>query len=288
MDNNIYFDKETLTKYLEYTGKMRYALRYETNGDPNQEVKIEAAEKLSLIHYLMAHIGEHFFDYFPANYYLSKEDKIAYKDFIDDLKSAPEDVVQTLVLFEPESLAQVNYINFDDEYKEAKYEQDFDLEDDILELLLNLLSNIEEFEERLISAPIIKDKTKPSQRELEFLINKISEIQESILSFGEQNSMMIDMFQFAKLLEVYKNPLLFAWEKFKYGWHSDFWKEGDSMFEYDMFLFNAKDHLEKAIMSLERQSVFKEFEYDKEISDSLIRIYKELLKRLDNGSLTIS
>lgn len=41
-------------------------------------------------------------------------------------------------------------------------------------------------------------------------------------------------------------------------------------------------------MSLELQSVFKEFEYDREISDSLIRIYKELLKRLDNGSLTIS
>ena len=44
-----------------------------------------------------------------------------------------------------------------------------------------------------------------------------------------------------RLYEQLKLPLFFAWQKYKYGWHSDFWKEGDSTFEYMFFELKAEE-----------------------------------------------
>ncbi|MBQ7057584.1 MAG: hypothetical protein IJM84_06530 [Bacteroidaceae bacterium] len=53
--------------------------------------------------------------------------------------------------------------------------------------------------------------------------------------------------------ELYQYPLLFAWEKYHYGAHWDFWEEGHSMFEYLMFESRAKEIIPQLIAEVSQQ-----------------------------------
>ncbi len=103
-----------------------------------------------------------------------------------------------------------------------------------------------------------------------------------MLENGEIHNQQIKAFQFNKMLDMFKNPLLFAWEQFKYGWHSDFWKEGDSMIEYDMFLFNSQEHLDKCLLILDMQSPFTNFERNGQITCDLKEILSDISKRISS------
>ena len=88
-----------------------------------------------------------------------------------------------------------------------------------------------------------------------------------------------------QILEMYKNVLYFAWEKYKYGWHSDFWEEGHSMFDYMMFEMKARDVISELNEVLKESSPFRMIEKNGAITKALIDICEDLLKKLDSGEI---
>lgn len=257
IDNNPIFSQENIKRLGGYISEKEYVLAYDANDTEEQK---EAAEKLSLVKYLMAHMADHFFGYFPATYFLNDYQRQAFNDFIEDLKQDPLQVLEILIGFVDDAFDEIEYIEYptDEQYRKTKRNKE--TEEDVVNFLVEVHKNLGEFRERLYSAPQNQDETKPSESRLKALINTISKIQDYMLSQGEAHNQLVQAFQFAKMLDLFKNPLLFAWEQFKYGWHSDFWKEDDSMMEYDMFLFNAQEHLDKCLHILKSESPFMHFE----------------------------
>jgi hypothetical protein len=93
--------------------------------------------------------------------------------------------------------------------------------------------------------------TRPSKPELEDIIELFKKTQKSIEEYGNsvnEGQRSLDLIQ---MLEVFETPLLFAWEKFGYGYHSDFWTDGANMFVYMGFEMNPTEQLQKTIIAWE-------------------------------------
>jgi hypothetical protein len=123
---------------------------------------------------------------------------------------------------------------------------------------------------------------KPNKAQIKSLIEAINEIKENILQYADSshnNELVMRAFQFSKMLELYTYPLLYAWQIYKYGWHSDFWEEGESMLDYMMFELKSREMTKQLLDTLEQgDSPFKNFERNGAITKDLIRIYSILIK----------
>ncbi len=127
-----------------------------------------------------------------------------------------------------------------------------------------------------------KKDSKPSECKIRELINVLSSLQSQASKRAEQrNNYEFNVFtaKFNTMLETYKNPLLMAWQLYGYGWHSDFWKEGDSMLSYEIFECQAREVITSLIASLEGSSPFAPCERDSMITNGLLSIYRHMLKQ---------
>ena len=79
------------------------------------------------------------------------------------------------------------------------------------------------------------------------------------------------------MMEIFLNPLYLAWQVYEYGWHSDFWKEGESMFGFMMFEVRAEEIINQLINVLETQSPFSLLERDGVITKGLLKVYRHFL-----------
>ncbi|MDE6538359.1 MAG: hypothetical protein K2M13_10070 [Muribaculaceae bacterium] len=284
IDNNPIFSQENIKRLASYISDKAYTLRYDSN---DTEEQYDAAEKLSLINYLMAHLADHFFGYFPASYFINDEQRNAFKDFIDDLKQDPMQILEMLIGFVDDAFDELDCIEYPEDEIYRKPKRDAAIEEDVVNFLVEIHKNFGEFHDRLFAPAQNQDKTKPTETRVRVLLNTISKIQDYMLTQGESHNQLDQAFQYSKMLEMFKLPLLFGWEQYKYGWHSDFWKEGDSMLEYDMFLFNANDHLQNCIATLTTDSPFKYFERNGQITNDLIEILTDISNRLSSGEFKI-
>ncbi len=82
--------------------------------------------------------------------------------------------------------------------------------------------------------------------------------------------------------EVYQYPLLFAWEKYGYGAHWDFWEEGHDMLQYVMFEHRIKDIIPQLIEAVNVQKEYFHPRY-KDVLD----VYDKLRRDLENGTIKI-
>ena len=128
---------------------------------------------------------------------------------------------------------------------------------------------------------------KPLSSDIKSLIDIISHIQEKFSEIGEKTGDTIVAFQNNKKLEAFKNVLFFAWEKYKYGWHSDFWEEGDSMIDYMMFEVNAENIISDLIIVLKTKSPFELLEKDGAITNGLLSVYQSLQVDLQQGKIKV-
>ena len=128
---------------------------------------------------------------------------------------------------------------------------------------------------------------KPSSGDIKSLIDIISHIQEKFSEIGEKTGDTIVAFQNHKMHEAFKNVLFFAWEKYKYGWHSDFWEEGDSMIDYMMFEVNAENIISDLIIVLKTKSPFELLEKDGAITNGLLFVYQSLQVDLQQGKIKV-
>ena len=112
------------------------------------------------------------------------------------------------------------------------------------------------------------------------LIRTIKTIQDNYSKLADDrhdNEFTLQVFQTNKFFEMYKLPLFKAWEVYHYGSHSDFWKEGDSMFDYMMFEIKAKEMINDLIESLSHKSPFSAIERNSSITNGLLKVYRHLL-----------
>ena len=128
---------------------------------------------------------------------------------------------------------------------------------------------------------------KPLSSDIKSLIDIISHIQEKFSEIGEKTGDTIVAFQNNKMLEAFKNVLFFAGEKYKYGWHSDFWEEGDSMIDYMMFEVNAENIISDLIIVLKTKSPFELLEKDGAITNGLLSVYQSLQVDLQQGKIKV-
>ena len=128
---------------------------------------------------------------------------------------------------------------------------------------------------------------KPLSSDIKSLIDIISHIQEKFSEIGEKTGDTIVAFQNNKMLEAFKNVLFCAWEKYKYGWHSDFWEEGDSMIDYMMFEVNAENIISDLIIVLKTKSPFELLEKDGAITNGLLSVYQSLQVDLQQGKIKV-
>lgn len=121
--------------------------------------------------------------------------------------------------------------------------------------------------------------------ELKQLIEVITKIQNQFSEIGQRTGDVMIAIKNNQILEMYKNVLYFAWEKYKYGWHSDFWEEGHSMFDYMMFEMKARDVISELNEVLKETSPFRMIEKNGAISKALMAICEDLVKKLDRGEI---
>lgn len=86
-------------------------------------------------------------------------------------------------------------------------------------------------------------------------------------------------------IDVFKMPLYFVWEKYKFGIADDVWEEGEDMLPYLLFTEKLESNLINLIDVLRTETPFIGIEKDRAISDGLIIIYTDLLTKIQNGKL---
>lgn len=128
---------------------------------------------------------------------------------------------------------------------------------------------------------------KPSKQQIKQMIETISHVQEQFVKTAERFGDSMRGFQIKQSLETFKLPLFFAWRGYKYGWHTDWCEEGDSLFPFMMFEANLKKNTQELIDLLRTQSPFAQIERDSMITNTLISIYSTFISDIDNGTIKL-
>lgn len=128
---------------------------------------------------------------------------------------------------------------------------------------------------------------KPSKELIKNMIEAISQVQIQIDEVAEQLGDEIRGFQIRHILETFKLPLFFAWQAYKYGWHTDWCKEGDSLLPFIMFESNLKKNIKNLIDLLRSESPFAPIEHNSAITNTLISIYTTFINDIDDGTIKI-
>lgn len=127
----------------------------------------------------------------------------------------------------------------------------------------------------------------PSKENIKVLVDVLNKIHENATKFFEKQGDGLQAFQYGQMIEAFKLPLYCAWQLYKYGWHTDFMKEGDSLFPYMMFESKALEMLTDLIKLLESDSPFTLLERNGTVTKGLLQIYRQMLSDLESGKIEI-
>ena len=141
------------------------------------------------------------------------------------------------------------------------------------------------FEEIIGQSDEVSDK--PSKQQIKSMIETISHVQEQFVKAAERYGDNMRGFQIKQSLETFKLPLFLAWRGYKYGWHTDWCEEGDSLFPFMMFEADLKKNTQELIDLLRTQSPFAQIERDSIITNTLISIYTTFINDIDNGTIKL-
>lgn len=132
-----------------------------------------------------------------------------------------------------------------------------------------------------------KDSDKPSKQQIKQMIETISQVQKQFVKAAEHFDDSMRCFQIKQSFETFKLPLFFAWRGYKYGWHTDWCKEGDSLFPFMMFEADLKKNTQELIDLLRTQSPFAQIEHNSMITNTLISIYSTFINDIDKGIIKL-
>lgn len=276
-DKENLLSKESLKKAISIIGEATYTLIYDGNDTISQ---IKAGKELLQAKWILATICDHVYDYYPLSYFMNDDDKKNYPDFLNSFLETPEKVIENAVFYVKNNFAILETVTRDEYNQHRIPKRSSEDELHALNVLLCVQLNLPELIHLLKMPKKVTDPSKPTEIEIKRLIESISNIQEQHSKFADKSddsNIAIRIFQFNQFLEMYKNPLLMAWQIYKYGWHSDFWEEGHSMFDYMLFETQAREITSELIKTLEENSPFAQFERCSLITNGLLHVYRHLL-----------
>jgi hypothetical protein len=271
------FTKESLKEAISTIGDASFTLIYDAN---ELESQLSAGRELQQAEWILATIADHVYDYYPVSYFMNEDGKKEYPEFREWFLSHTEVGVKNAIRFVSNNFSVLETVTRDEYNQHRIPRRDLDKENHVKAVLEEVARNINYFTAKLTGPKKTTDPGKPSEAEIKNLIKAISDIQQKYSDFADQradNDFTLQVFQFNKMLDMYKNPLLMAWQVYNYGWHSDFWEEGDTMFDYMMFSVNAEEIIKELIKTLENQSPFAQMERFSAITNGLLHVYRHVL-----------
>ena len=127
----------------------------------------------------------------------------------------------------------------------------------------------------------------PSEHKIKSLIEVLSKIQENASKHFDSIGDGLQGFKYHQMVDAFKMPLYCAWRLYKYGWHTDFMEEGDSLLPYMMFDSKAEGMLNDLINLLRTESPFRMMERNGAVTQGLIEVYSQLLSDLQSGKVKL-
>lgn len=274
---NPLFSKESLKEATSHIGKAVFTLIYDGNDMYSQE---KAGKELLQAKWILATIMDHIFDYYPYSYFMNEDDRKEYPEFLEWFLAHPQVGIRNAIEYAEKDFAVLETVTRDELNQHRIPYRDISKEEHVLAVLNEIQNNLDEIISLLYGPKKVTDPTKPTANEISMLIRTIKKIQDNFSKMADErgnSDYSFQVFQTNKVLDMYKLPLLKAWEVYHYGSHSDFWKEGDSMFEYMMFEVKAEEKTKDLIKSLCQQSPFAAIERNSLITNGLLKVYRHLL-----------
>ena len=279
MKNNPLFSKESLESAASFTGETEFNLLYRSNKLPAQ---IKAGNELRLATFVLATIIDHIFDYRPYSWFMNNEESNdIYPQYINWFKSHLDAGIDNAINYVNNDFAVLDTITRDESYSfQVLPQRENDKEEHVKAVFAEINKNREEIKRLLCSPKKNSDPSKPTRDEVLHLIKSIQQIKASYWEY--YNTMQgrinpLEIMQITSIFETFLNTLYLAWEIYHYGHHSDFWKEGDSMFEFMMFQSQAKNTIEDFVTKLQDHSPFQMANNGDEITKGLIKVYNHLI-----------
>lgn len=282
IENNPLYSKENLKKMEKILSDASRTLVYRGNGLKEQ---VDAGKTLWHSCFIIVAIMDHIFDYFPCTYFLNDEQKKIYPSFFNQLKQNTKQVLNDAIESIVPGFQMLDTIEVDRVNIFFKPERKPQEEEAVLELMNSINENINEIERLLNGPKKVSDPNKPTAEEIKGLITKLSEADDFFWQMCTNSGDSDMAFQTHQYIDMFKFPLLFAWQGYKYGWHTDFCEEGDSMIPFHMFQMDIKGKTQQMIDSLKTDSLFNYVSQYSSIPSELIRVYTHFLDSIDNGSI---
>lgn len=118
----------------------------------------------------------------------------------------------------------------------------------------------------------------PEAQRIIQLVEVVDKVQSQFWEACSRTGDNTKKFQLHELFNVIKNALYYSWEKLGCGHHSDFWEEGDSMFDYMMFEMGPEERIEAIINMLEESSPFAIVEKNSAITNGLLSVFRKVVR----------
>lgn len=273
VQNNPLFSKETLESAISFISSFSRFLVYVCENP----LKIKAGKEFWEAKWILATINDHIFDYRPRLYYENEDSKLAYPEYWKRFLEDPKCSVKNAINYVENNFALAESTAQGESYKQNVLERNFEMEILVKKIFNEVLDNIDEIIILLNSKKKITDPYKPTPEFIEQLINIIKTQQKKTHKTADGESPIKLQQIIYNLFDQYKNPLLLAWQVYYYGWHSDFWKEGDSMYSYFKFSMNPRNEIISLINSLNNETIFDITKVDSSIKKDLLQVYNHIL-----------
>ena len=121
--------------------------------------------------------------------------------------------------------------------------------------------------------------------ELYYLIHTIEHTKKDIASKAYNDGDYQVAERVELIFNIYKYPLYFIWQKYKFGKDEEVWVEGESMLPYHLFVSKIKEHTDELLSMLDNVNPFTPLSNGSVITQLLRKILSDLQTRLYEGRI---
>lgn len=221
---------------------------------------------------------------FNRAYCIAKQGLDAVEDTMENaiITGVPRSAYGADTMEELICLLERDYYN---ELQDEEFYDEIDPEEIYLDNYYQNVKRMQILEE--LSEDEVEDVTKPSKKLIVGLLDAITQVQQAFSEIGRQQGNPVRAFELNNMLDQYKLPLYFAWRSYRYGWHTDFCKVGDSLVGFMLFEADCVKNTEELVDILKRNSPFAMIEQNSAITNDLIKVYTQFISDLKNGTIKL-
>ena len=279
IQTNPLYSKESLKKATSRLSWDSRILIYDGSDDgSNHDIQQKAGKELRQCLWIIAVIMDHIFDYYPFSYFVAKEEQQDASEYCQWFKTHPSVAVRNAIHYANNNFTVLQTVTRNNLNQHRVPRRNLDEEEHVITVLCSIDENLDEITELLKAPRKVLDLSKPSADEIKMLITSIKKISklcwDNAKRLGKTGE---ETWRLSMMYELFLNPLYLAWQVYNYGWHSDFWEEGDSMWEFMSYEVDVETTTNEFISLLETNSPFVLFEHNCEITDGLLKVYRHLL-----------